>query len=141
MILLDVNVLIAAHRSDHPHHDLVRPWFDGMIRDGSAFTVPDIVGVGFVRIVTNRRAIATPSPSADALSFLLALIRQAGCVSLAPGPHHHELFRRTCLESDATGDLVTDAYLAALAIEHGGTVVSLDRDFARFEGLRWERPG
>ncbi len=141
MILLDVNVLIAAHRSDHPHHEVVRPWFDRAMGASEAFTVPDIVSVGFVRIVTNRRVVAAPSPAAEALGFLLTVVMQPGHVSLTPGPHHHELFRRACLEGDATGDLVPDAYLAALAIEHGGTLVSLDRDFARFEDLRWERPG
>ncbi len=141
MRVLDVNVVIAAHGQSHAHHDLVRPWFDRMLTEDAAFSIPQIVWVGFIRIVTSRRAMAAPTPLEDAFAFLHAVTGQPGHVELGPEARHLAIFERLCTEYDATGDLVPDAYLAALAIEHGCTLVSLDRDFARFEDLRWERPG
>lgn len=141
MILLDANVLIASHRADHAHHELVRPWFDGVTSGTEPYFVPGVVWAAFIRIVTNRRIFAVPSPLPDAFTFLRATIAQRAYVRIEPGEAHPALFERTCLDADAGGDLATDAYLAALAIENGATLASLDRDFARFESLRWERPG
>jgi len=140
-LLLDVNVVLIAHRSDHVQHAVVRPWFDRLLADQQAVTIPSLVRASFVRLVTNRRVVKTPTPVTAAFAFLRSIAEQPSYVALEPGARHSELFERACVEADATGDLVTDAYLAALAIEHGCTLVSLDRDFARFEGLRWERPG
>jgi toxin-antitoxin system PIN domain toxin len=141
VILLDTNVVLAAHRADHPHHAAVRPWFDEMLLTKRPFTVPDVVWAGFVRIATNRRIFAVPTPIDDAFVFLRAVRDQPGHATVGPGTEHLALFERTCRDSDAAGDLAADAYLAALAIEHDCTLVSLDRDFARFAGLRWIRPG
>jgi toxin-antitoxin system PIN domain toxin len=103
--------------------------------------VPDIVWAGFIRIATNRRIFTVPTPLDDAFGFLRAVRAQPTHVALVPGAQHLGLFERICREADALGDLAADAYLAALALEHGCTLVSLDRDFARFPTLRWRRPG
>ncbi len=141
MILLDVNVLVAAHREDHLHHPSVRPWFDALLGCERPFAVPGAVWAAFVRIVTNRRIFTIPTPLADAFTFVRATRAQPGHVGLSSSTETLDLFESTCRGADAVGDLVADAYLASIAIEHGATLVSLDRDFARFVDLRWELPG
>lgn len=141
MILLDVNIVLAAHRGDHPHHATVRPWFDELVAGDEPFTVPDSVWASFVRIATNRRIFIVPTPPDKALEFLMATRSQPHHVAVVPGERHLELFQELCIRDDATGDLAADAYLAAIAIEQGSELVSLDRDFSRFTGLRWRRPG
>lgn len=141
MILLDVNVLLAAHRADHPHHELVRPWFDRLLAGSEPFSVPDIAWASFIRISTNRRIFTVPTPLADAFEFLRTVRAQPAHLPLKPGPDHLEAFEQLCHEADAPGDLAADAYLASLAVDQGATLVSLDRDFARFPRLRWKLPG
>lgn len=141
MIVLDVNVLLAAHRADHPDHHVVRPWFDELLASDEAFSVPDLVWVGLVRITTNRRIFVSPTPVGDAFAFVHAVRAQPGYATLAVGERQLLLFEDLCREADATGDLTPDAYLAALAVGHGCELASLDRDFARFERLRWRIPG
>ena len=82
-----------------------------------------------------------PAPLVDAFTFALATQAQPSYIAVEAGAAHPELFERTCVDADAVGDLATDAYLAALAIEKGATLVSLDRDLGRFDGLRRARPG
>lgn len=139
-MLLDVNVLLAAHRDDHPHHDIVRPWFDRMLAGHEPFAVPDIVWSSFIRIATNRRTFEVPTPLGDAFGFLRATRAQPHHVAVEPGERHLAIFEELCRTADATGDLSVDAYLAAIAVEQGCTLVSLDRDFARFDALDWRRP-
>lgn len=141
MILLDVNVLLAAHREDHPHHQVVRAWFDGVLAGDEPFTVPDVAWAAFVRIATNRRIFIVPTPLGDAFTFLRAVRDQPHHVAVVPGERHLELFEALCSEANATGDLAADAYIAAIAREHGCTVASLDLDFARFESVRWLKSG
>lgn len=135
MYLLDVNVVLAAHRDDHPHHGMVRPWFDDLLEGDETFTVPSAVWGSFLRLATNRRVFMEPTPRADAFAFVDATCAQPHNLSTGPGPRHLVLLREICDEGDATGDLVPDAVLAALAAEHAATVVTLDRDFARFPSV------
>lgn len=141
MILLDVNVVLAAHRDDHPHFGRVRPWLDGVLDGDEPFTVPATVWASFVRIATHRRVFSIPTPAVDAFAFIASIRAQPHHLDLAPSAGLYETFERLCLSFDATGDLAADAFIAALAVEHGCTLASLDRDFARFEDLTWVRPG
>ncbi len=141
MILLDVNVLLAAHRADHPHHETVRPWFDGLLAGDEAFSVPDTVWASFIRLATNRRIFIVATPPEEAFAFLRATRSQPHHVAVVPGERQLRLFEELCTKADATGDLTPDAYLAAVAIDNGCGLASLDRDFARFTDLRWVRPG
>lgn len=140
MIVLDVNVVLAAHRDDHPHHRVARPWFEHLLERREPFAVPDQVWAAFVRIATNRRIFEVPTPLDDAFAFPRAVRAQPAHVPVAPGERHLELFEELCVGYDAAGDLAADAYLAAITIEQGASLASFDRDHARFERLDWHIP-
>lgn len=140
MNLLDVNMVLAAFREDHPHHAPARAWWVGAVGEGESFTVPDVVWSGFVRIVGSRRAFADPTPARDAFDFVRHVTAHRAYRRVTPGPRYLRIFEDLCVGADATGNLVSDAAIAAIAIEHDCQLVSFDRDFARFEGLRWSRP-
>jgi toxin-antitoxin system PIN domain toxin len=140
VILPDVNVLLAAHRDDHPHHSSVAPWFLALTSGSERFVVPGFVWASFLRIATNRRIFTVPTPLDDAFAFVHAVSAQPNHLDVTVEPSHLETFEEMCRTGDATGDLVNDAYLAAIAIDLGATLVSLDRDFARFASLDWHRP-
>jgi uncharacterized protein len=141
VLLLDVNVVLAAHRADHPDHAAVRGWFDEMLLGEERFAVPTLVWSSFLRLATNRRIFEVPTPRADAFEFIEATRAQPLHLSIAPGPRHLSLLRRLCDEGDALGDLIPDAVVAAVAAEHGAEIVTLDRDFARFGSVPHRRPG
>jgi toxin-antitoxin system PIN domain toxin len=140
MFLLDVNVVLAAHRSDHPDHRSVRAWFDQLLASDDPFTVPNLVWTSFLRLATNRRIFKVPSPRAEAFAFIDTTNAQPHQLTTGPGPRHLTLLRELCDEADASGDLIPDAVLAAIAVEHHCEVVTLDRDFARFSSVRHIRP-
>ena len=140
MKLLDVNVVLAAHRDDHPHFEVARGWLDELLLTGSPFSVIDMIAGAFLRIATNRRVFSVPTPVEDAFAYLRALRAQPGHALLGPGPSHLSLLQQLCEGLDVSGDLIPDAQLAAIAVEHACELVSFDRDFARFPALRWTRP-
>ena len=140
MLLIDVNVLVLAYREDAPDHEVARPWLDNLLSSDSAFGVSDLVLSGFLRIVTHPRIFDPPSPFEHALEFVEVLRSQPHCVPVEPGPRHWEIFTRLCGQSAARGNLIPDAFLAAMAIESGCEWITTDRDFSRFPGLRWRAP-
>jgi toxin-antitoxin system PIN domain toxin len=140
VFLLDANVVLAAHRGDHPHHASVRGWFDQMLAGDERFAVPMLVWASFLRLATNRRIFEVPTPRPDAFEFIDATRAQPLHLPIAPGPRHLTLLRSLCDEADALGDLVPDAVIAAVAAENNCEIVTLDRDFARFESVRHRRP-
>ena len=140
MILPDVNVLVYAHREDAENHAAYRDWLGGVVNADEAYAVSDLVLSGFVRVVTHPRVFREPSPIGAALAFAAELLGQPHCVPVRPGARHWGIFGRLCRESGARGNLVPDAFLAALAIEAGCEWITTDRDFSRFRGLRWRHP-
>lgn len=140
MVLPDVNVLVYAHRQDTAHHADCLAWLEGVANGVEAFGIAELVLSGFVRVATHPKVFAKPSALADALEFGEQLRNRPNCVPLAPGPRHWDIFRKLCVEAGAKGNLVPDAYLAAIAIEAGCEWITTDRDFARFKGLRWRHP-
>lgn len=140
MVLPDVNVLVYAHRVDSSHHGACLAWLEGVVNGDESFGLSDLVLSGFIRVVTHPKVFAKPSPMADALEFTGQLRGRPNCVPVAPGPRHWEIFRALCVGVGAKGNLVPDAYLAAMAIEAGCEWVTTDRDFSRFKGLRWRHP-
>lgn len=141
MILPDVNVLVYAYRADAPKHERYRRWLTEVLAGHEAYGLSDLVLAGFLRVVTHPRVFVPPSPLTHALDFVEALRDRSHCVRVAPGQRHWEIFTRLCQEARAKGNLVPDAYLAALAIESGSEWVTTDRDYGRFPGLRWRDPG
>lgn len=141
MLVLDVNVLLAAYRDDHTHHAVLRPWFERLLDGSEPFAVPLGVWGAFLRLATSRRAFAVPTPLAEAFAFVEAVSTHPRHLRLEPGPQHLTLLRVICEEADATGELVPDAVIAAIALEHGCAVASLDRDFARFSSIEHVVPG
>ena len=140
MVLPDVNVLVYAHREDSPHHAGCRKWVEAVVNGSESYGLSELVLSGFVRVVTHPKVFTQPSPLADALEFTEQLRGRPNCVPVAPGRRHWEIFRELCAEAGAKGNLVPDAYLAAMAIEAGCEWVTTDRDFSRFKGLRWRHP-
>lgn len=140
MVLPDVNVLVYAHREDTEHHGACRGWLETVINGDEAYGVSELVLSGFLRVVTHPKVFSRPSAIADALAFAEQLRDRPNCVLIEPGARHWEIFRRLCTGHGVRGNLVPDAYLAALAIESGCEWVTTDRDFSRFTGLRWRHP-
>ena len=140
MILPDVNVLLAAFQDGHEFHGLCRPWLERTVQSANAFGISELTLSSVVRIATNPRAVREPATLEQALGFATALLQAPHAVRLRPGARHWDIFVGLCRGTSAKGNVVTDAYFAALAIEHGCEWITLDSDFARFEGLRWRRP-
>ena len=140
MVLPDVNVLVYAHREDTPHHGGCRDWLEQLINGDAAFGLSEWVLSGFLRVTTHPKVFTRPSAVADALAFSEQLRSRPNCVPVAPGRRHWGIFRALCLDAGAKGNLIPDAYLAALAIESGCEWITTDRDFSRFKGLRWRHP-
>jgi len=140
MTLPDVNVLINALRADAPQHAICRSWLVEVLSGATRFGVSPLALGAVVRITTNRRSYADPTPSALAFAFCDNLLGQPHCQVVVPGERHWDIFRKLCIESDIRGPRVTDAWFAALAIEWGCEWITLDRDFARFPGLKWQAP-
>lgn len=140
MILTDVNVLVYAYREDAPGHAAYRTWLRSLVESDQAYGLADVVLSGFLRVVTHPRVFSPPSPIGHAMGFVDQLRSQPNRVTIAPGPRHWSIFARLCQEAGVKGNLVPDAYLAALAIESGSEWVTTDGDYARFRGLRWRHP-
>lgn len=140
MILPDVNVLIYAFREDVPEHAICRPWLDSVIMGDARFGLSPLALAAVVRITTGARPYRRPSTAEDALGFCDDLLEQPHCHVVEPGNRHWDIFKRLCLEANIRGPLITDAWYAALAIEWGCEWITMDRDFARFPGLRWRMP-
>jgi len=104
------------------------------------YGIAELVLSGFLRIVTHPRVFTQPTPPAQAIAFCETLRSQPNATVLSPGPRHWQIFTGLCAESGARGNLVPDAYLAALAIETGSEWITTDRDYRRFRGLRLRHP-
>ncbi|WP_089945982.1 type II toxin-antitoxin system VapC family toxin [Candidatus Entotheonella palauensis] len=140
MILVDVNVLVYAHREDVNDHSAYHAWLHDVVTGNQAYGMSELVLSGFLRVVTHPRIFDPPSPLTDALAFTQAVRTQPHCVRIVPGPRHWDIFEELCQLSGARGNLIPDAYFAALAIESGSEWITTDRDFGRFPGLRWRHP-
>jgi toxin-antitoxin system PIN domain toxin len=136
----DVNVLVYAFREELPEHAACRRWLEGVVGADSAFAVFDLVLSGFLRIVTHPRVFKTPTPIGAALDFVDVLRTRPNWVSIRPGERHWAIFESLCRDARAKGNLVADAYLAAIAIESGCEWVTTDRDYRSFPGLRLHDP-
>lgn len=140
MLLPDVNILVAAFREDATDYVPMRAWLEAVVNGDEPFGLSSLVFSGFLRIVTNPRVYRVPTPPEEAIAFVEDIRGQAGFREVRPGPRHWDIFVDLSRGTGARGNLVPDAYFAALAIESGNEWVTMDRGFARFPGLRWRRP-
>lgn len=140
MILPDVNVLLYAFRADSPDHAIYRRWLVSVLNGQTAYAMSPQVLASVIRVATHPRIFVRPSRLAEVTAFTSLLLEQAHCQIVQPGPRHWDIFCNLCRKANAIGNLVQDAWFAAMAIEFGCEWVTTDRDFARFEGLRWRAP-
>jgi toxin-antitoxin system PIN domain toxin len=140
VILPDVNVLLYAFRNDSPDHDSYREWLLEIVNGDSAYSIAPQVLASLVRISTHPKIYARPSRPEDAFDFCEGLLRQPHCTVIQPGLRHWEIFGDLCRKTRASGNLVQDAWFAALAIESGCEWITTDQDYTRFPGLRWRHP-
>jgi len=140
VILPDVNVLVYAHRRDASRHDEYRHWLERAVAGPAPFGLSDLVLSGFVRIVTHPRVFVDPTPLPFAVAFVRAIRDLDDRVAVEPGPRHWSIFLDLCEQAGARGNLVPDAFLAALAIESGMEWITTDGDFSRFRRLRTRHP-
>lgn len=140
MILVDANILVYAHAGRFPQHQAARDWLDERLggRDPVGLPWPSLLA--FLRIVTNPRVFERPEPMADAWQQAAAWLGSGRAWVPSPSERHNEILGRLLSLPGIHGNLVPDAHLAALAIEHGLILCSTDGDFARFPGLRWQNP-
>jgi toxin-antitoxin system PIN domain toxin len=140
VILFDVNVLLNAHRPAQEHHRVARELLEAVVNAAAPFALSELVLGAFVRIATNPRAFADPTPLDDAFQFADALLRRRNARILRPGDRYWQIFEQLCRHTQARGALIAAAQHAALALEHGCEWVSFDRDFAKFPDLHWRHP-
>jgi uncharacterized protein len=140
LILADVNVLIYAFRPDSPKHRVCKAWLESLVLGGGRYGVSPLALSALIRITTNPRISPKPTPLEEAFAFCGRLLRRSNAEIVAPGDRHWAIFQRLCTEARMRGPDVTDAWHAALAIEHGCTWITYDRDYARFTGLDWREP-
>lgn len=140
MILPDVNVLLYAFRRDSSRHAEFRLWLQELINGPETYGLSPQVLAAVIRVSTHRRIYVQPSTVNEALDFCRVLLSQETCFIVHPGKRHWDIFVDLCGQSGATGNLIQDAWFAALAIESGSEWVTTDRDYARFPGLRWRTP-
>jgi uncharacterized protein len=140
VILIDANLLMYAHFGDYPAHARTRDWLDAQFSNGIRVALPWGSLLAFLRIASNRRYFPNAESIDDAWIQVQAWLSQPSAWIPEPTQRHAEILARLLIETPAPGDLVPDAHLAALAIEHDLTLCTNDRDFARFAGLRWMNP-
>lgn len=133
-------MLVYAHREDAPEHEQIGAWLEDVVNRSAPFGISTLVLSGMLRIVTHPRVFSPPTPTETAMEFAESLRARPNCVEVTPGPRHWGIFADLCRQRGATGNIVPDAYLAALAIESGSEWITTDGGFSRFPGLNWRHP-
>jgi uncharacterized protein len=139
--LVDANVLIYAVNTSEPRHEEARTWLDSALSSEETVAFAWVALLAFVRLTTREGLFPSPLPVDLAIAQVTEWTTAPPSVLLEPTPRHLGLLGGLMEAVGTAGNLVTDAHLAALALEHGATVVTYDNDFDRFPGLRWSRPG
>jgi toxin-antitoxin system PIN domain toxin len=140
MILVDVNLLIYAEDSLCEHHTAAQAWWDAQLSGTETVCLAWPVLKAFIRIGTNPRASRHPLTLKAAIERVQSWLDQPCVRIIQPTEQHWSIFQQMLRNGGATANLVSDAHLAALAIEHNCVLQSTDRDFARFRELKWKNP-
>jgi hypothetical protein len=140
MTVIDANLLLYAYNADAPQQSAMARWLSELLESSETIALPWITVRAFLRISTNPRLWENAKPAKEAFRIISEWLEQPSVVVLQPGPRHWDILESLVLEHNATGSLMTDAVLAALAIENGASLASTDQHFSRFQGLRWINP-
>jgi len=140
VILVDANLLLYAYHPRAEQHDPSRAWLEDALTGQDLVRFAWLTLWAFLRIATHPRVFARPLSTAEAEAAISSWLAQPVAGILDPGERHWEILCGLVREGQAAGPLVMDAVIASIAIEHGATVYTADRDFSRFPGLRWINP-
>ena len=140
MILIDANLLLHAYNPRSADHEASRRWLEASLSGTELVRFAWVTIWAFIRIATSPRVFEQPLSIAEADTIVSSWLAQPAAGMLEPGDRHWELLRRLLTEGQASGPLAMDAALAAIALEHGATLHTTDRDFTRFDGLSWINP-
>ncbi len=140
MILVDANLLLYAYDVESPYHRASRRWLEEELSSGRPIALALVTLLAFVRIASDRRVFTHPVAPADACSLIEDWLALPNVRLLQPGPRTWTILSELCESGQARGAMVMDAHLAALAVEHGASIASADRDFTRFPGIELLNP-
>jgi uncharacterized protein len=140
VILIDANLLIYAIDRDSPHHAQARPWLEQVLSGTTAVGLAWIVVLAFIRITTRPGVLGRPLAAEHAMAFVDGWLDQPYVNAVAPGEDHWRILRNLLRTTGTAGNLVADAHLAAIALEHGAAIYSTDHDFKRFPGIEHVNP-
>ncbi|MFD0560041.1 hypothetical protein FB566_4032 [Stackebrandtia endophytica] len=141
MQIVDVNVLLYASNEDSHHHSVARRWLDAALNGTEVVGFCWVVILAYIRISTNPKIFPHPLSERTAADDIETWLSSPTAVIVEPTPRHIHVLSGLLTSCGTAGNLVTDAHIAALALEHQASVVSFDADFGRFEGVNWNRPG
>ena len=140
MIVIDANILLYAYQPRATQHDVCRKWLEQVFNDPAQIGLPWQTIQAFIRISTHPRVFAAPLSINEATDIVAEWLRLPQVVQIGPSDRYWTIFADLLRGAQVRGPLVTDAALAAIAIEHGATLFSTDQDFSRFKGLKWQDP-
>ncbi len=140
MIIPDINLLVYAYNELAPHHLCARKWWEALLSTESVVGLPWAVAMGFIRLMTHRQVLVDPMPVEQCCAIVSEWLERPNVQPLEPGPRHFSIFREFLTKIGIAGNLVTDAHLAAMAVENACELHSNDSDFSRFSGLNWVNP-
>jgi len=140
VIVPDINLLLYAHDTKASQHLAATRWWERLINGDEAIGLPWVVSTGFVRIITNPRIVNVPLPPLEAVDYVRRWLETPQIFVIDPGDEHMRYFRQNIEAVGSGGNNVTDAHIAALAMERDAVVHTRDRGFRRFPGLRWHDP-
>ena len=140
MIVPDTNLLVYAYNDGAREHELARRWWEELIQGDEPIGLPWVVSTGFVRLMAHPKFVISPMAPTAAANHLRGWLRFSHVIPIEPGPGHLDLFQRFLAVPGSGPNLVPDAHIAAVAMEHDAEVHTADKDFGRFPGVRWRNP-
>ncbi len=140
MKIIDLNILIYGVNESSFYHTRAKEWLEGQLHGTESLGIPWIVTLGFLRIMTNGKIFPEPLGETQAIDLVDRWLTHPLVHIPAPKPDHWNLVRDLITEAGTAGNLTSDIHLAAITIQHGASLATLDDDFGRFRGLRWEKP-
>ena len=140
MIIPDLNLLLCAHNTEEPRHIVARDWWMSLLSGEETIGIPLAVSVGFIRLSTNPSVVSPPMTSEQAVALVREWFQSPRVIHLDSGVNHFNHLEQCLNAAGKAGSLVTDAHIAALALDHDAEVHSADQDFGLFPNVRWRNP-